>query len=230
MDQAKPKPSGHSLTAMSSICFSLSYVSYCGRSSWLKLHWRKISERDLVKFLRKILKKWQKIIIILLGSFLSITYITKNKNLNCQNNGNLCQITNLATWFLDFAKVTLCTLSRETCHLINLRTTIGTCSNHLTLSLLLRLTRCERRVVDRWSDRHGESGTSGLRSFPPGRRTPAAAPWRFPSQTGETWPCLPGQMTEEPARTTAPAAERATHSIGQSFVYMNSCEHLVRVT
>ena len=36
--QAKPKPSGHSLTAISSICFNLSYVSYWGRSSWLKLH------------------------------------------------------------------------------------------------------------------------------------------------------------------------------------------------
>lgn len=174
---------------------------------------------------------------------------------------------NLATWFLDFAKVILCTLSRETCQLINLRTTIEICSNHLTLSLLLRLTRCERRVVsnhltlslplrltrcehrvvsnhltlylplrltrcehrvvDRWSDRHGESGTSGLRSSPPVPRIPAAGPWRFPSQTGETWLCLPGQMTGEPARTTAPVVERDIHSIGQSFVYMHSCEHLL---
>ena len=35
--QARPNPSGHSSTALFSMERSLSYVSYAGRSSWLKL-------------------------------------------------------------------------------------------------------------------------------------------------------------------------------------------------
>lgn len=39
--QARPNPSGHSSTALFSMERSLSYVSYAGRSSWLKLRTRK---------------------------------------------------------------------------------------------------------------------------------------------------------------------------------------------
>ena len=63
------------------------------------------------------------------------------------------------------------------------------------------------REDGRWSDRHGESETSELRSCPPVRQTPAVGPSTSPSQTGGTWLGLPGQTIAAPAKTTAPIIE-----------------------